>query len=173
MRDRKAQVEDEDLVLRSQDGEAQAFRALVSRWQERLWRHAARRTGHGDAAWDVVQESWIGIIRALPRLDDPGSFPSWAYRIVTRRAADWVRGKARWSRVARDLLREAPRDGTGNGPDETRRDDIDALRQALSRLDPERRAILSLHYLEGCSVEEVARILEVPPGTVKSRLFHC
>jgi len=60
---RRERIEDELLVLRSQEGDASAFEQLVGRWQERLWRHAWRLTGNEDAAWDALQEAWIGIGR--------------------------------------------------------------------------------------------------------------
>ena len=167
MRDRKEELEDEILVVQCQDGDHQAFQELIQRWQHRLWRHAARTIGSGDSAWDVVQESWIAIIRGIGRLDDPGAFSTWAYRIVTRRSADWVRQRARQIRLAENLSRRPPRDGTD--PD---RDEIDALEKAISRLDPDQRAMLSLHYVEGCGIQEVAQILSIPAGTVKSRLHY-
>ncbi len=167
MRDRQEQIRDEVLVLRSQEGEAEAFRMLVGRWQNRLWRHAVRMVRNGDVAWDVVQDAWLAIIRGLSRLDDPAAFPAWAYRIVTCRCADWIRRQARLNRMTKELSSRPLRDAASGDLDE-----IDALRQAIHRLDPDQRATLSLHYLEGYSIEQVARILGIPAGTVKSRLHH-
>ena len=64
-------VMDEILVLECQSGSVQALEALVSRWQKRLWRHAYCLTGDAEGAWDVTQESWLGIIRGIGRLGDP------------------------------------------------------------------------------------------------------
>jgi RNA polymerase sigma factor (sigma-70 family) len=167
MRDREEQLEDEILVLRAQDGEAEAFCQIVSRWQNRFWRHAARMIRDGDAAWDVVQEAWIAIIGGLGRLDDPAAFSTWAYRIVTRRCVDWVRRRARLNRLTEDLFTEPPRDANPRDLEE-----IEGLRKAIHRLDPDHRAVLSLHYVEGYSIEQMAKILDIPAGTVKSRLHH-
>ncbi len=63
---------DEILVLDCQSGSLGALESLVSRWQKRLWRHAYCLTGDAEAAWDVTQESWLGIIRGIAQLSDPG-----------------------------------------------------------------------------------------------------
>jgi len=161
------QLADELLVMRCQDGEADAMAELVRRWQRRLWRHACRMTGRQDAAWEVAQEAWLAIVRGIGRLHDPARFPAWAYRIVTNKAADWVARRRRRRDTQRELPPEAPAaDPPGeDGP----RDDLQA---ALRRLPTRQRAILSLHYLEGLSVAEIASALSVPPGTVKSRLHQ-
>ncbi len=166
MKDRASLVADEWLVLRSQDGDAGAFDLLISRWQDRLWRHARRLLRDDDAAWDVVQEAWMSILNGLRRLDDPQAFPGWAYRIVTFKCADDVRRRERQRRA----------EGTrATGDRELSRDDdaeVAALREALDELSVEQRAILSLHYLEELGVERIAEILAIPVGTVKSRLHH-
>ena len=78
-------LNDELLVLRCQEGDAEAFELLVGRWQRQLWRHAWRLTGDEGTAWDVVQETWIGISRGIARLADASAFPAWAYQIVSNK----------------------------------------------------------------------------------------
>jgi len=73
-------LNDELLVLRCQEGDAEAFELLVGRWQGRLWRHAWRLTGDENAAWDAVQETWVGISRGIVRRADAAAFPAWAYQ---------------------------------------------------------------------------------------------
>jgi RNA polymerase sigma-70 factor (ECF subfamily) len=118
------------------------------------------------AAWDVLQEAWMGVLRGLRRLHDPAAFPGWAYRIVTFKCADFTRRHRRHKRAA---ARQAP---PASDPDTGEDADVNALRAALGELSMEQRAILSLHYLEGLKVERVAEVLGVPAGTVKSRLHH-
>ena len=65
------QIADEILVMDCQSGRAKALEILVSRWQKRLWQYAYDLTGDSEAAWDVTQESWLGIIRGIRRLNDP------------------------------------------------------------------------------------------------------
>lgn len=90
MADPRQAIRDELLVLDCLKGSSDALRALVARWQEPWWRHAYRLTGRDDAAWDVLQETWVGMASGIHKLRDPGNFRRWAYTIVTRRAADWV-----------------------------------------------------------------------------------
>lgn len=161
----RGRVLDELLVLRSREGSRRAFGLLARRWQGRLWRHARRLTGQSDAAWDVSQEAWLSIAKDLSGLDDPARFGSWAYTIVTRRAADWLRRNG--GEADTEVLED------GRQPDEPRTETsgkIEALRSALRRLPGGQRALLSLRYVDGYEVAAIAQILGVPEGTVKSRL---
>jgi RNA polymerase sigma factor (sigma-70 family) len=156
---------DEVLVLGCQAGDVAALEALVSRWQRRFWCHAYRLTGDPEAAWDVTQESWLGILRGLARLDDPGCFASWAFRIVTNKARDWVhRRQKRKPAGGIDVERLSASDEALRC--ETSLD----LGSVLRRLPPDQGAILSLYYLEGLGIADVSRVLGIPEGTVKSRL---
>jgi len=83
-------LNDELLVLQRQEGDAEAFELLVGRWQGRLWRHAWRLTGNESAAWNAIQEAWIGISRGINRLADVAAFPAWAYQIVGNKCRDTV-----------------------------------------------------------------------------------
>lgn len=165
-------VYDELLVLRCQDGDRDALDELVGRWQKRLFEHARRLIHHHDAAWDAVQESWVAIVRGIGRLEDPASFRHWAYRIVTYKCTDWIRRQQRQRRLSEEVSRER---GSSEAapPDETDgNEEIEHLRRALQALPGDRQAILSFHYLEGLAIAEIAKILAIPEGTVKSRLYH-
>lgn len=161
------QIRDEILVLRCQDGDEDAFAELVSRWQRRLYAHALQLTGRPDVARDAVQETWIAIIRGLPQLHDPASFGGFAHRILSRRCADSSRGQGRRAKLARAISDAGSR---VSQPTAERDSDSSRVREALAGLPAERRAVLALHYLNELSVPEIARILRVPQGTIKSRL---
>ncbi len=156
------QLADEILVMDCQSGRVKAMEMLVSRWQERLWRYANRLTGDSEAAWDITQDSWLGIIRGISRLNDPVRFRSWAYRIVTNKSRDWIkRNKA-----------AKPTD-IGQLDDHPRKEKKDTgIRELLERLDMKKRVVLSLYYFEQLSVPEIGAALRVPAGTVKSRLYN-
>ena len=146
-----------------------AFAELIDRWQERLWRHAWRLTGDEQAAWDALQESWIGISRNLRRLADASAFPGWAYRIVSNKCRDWIRREARRRKATQAYAEESwsshPPAPVGGGR-------VDRLREALAQLSGPDRAMLSLRYEEGFDTAEISEILCIPTGTVKSRLYH-
>ena len=159
---------DELLVMRYQDGDALAAEALVARWHDRLWRYAMRLTGRADAAGDVVQDSWLAMVRGIGSLTDPARFGAWAYRIVTRRSADWIRKQSR----QRDRHDPMPADVTDTAAtDAESAGDLAAdIRTAMDALPAEQRIAATLYYLESLSVSEIADVTRVPAGTVKSRL---
>lgn len=158
---------DEVLVVQSQLGDAVAFARLVRRWQGRVLRRAQHLTGDREAAKDVAQESWMAVIRGLRSLRDPARFPAWTLQIVANKSRDWVRREGARRRATRSV-EDQPK-APASTPD-TRL--IEQVREGLSELDPARRSVLRWFYLEGMSVAEIAEVLNIPVGTVKSRLFH-
>lgn len=159
------QIVDEILVMDCQSGRAKALDLLVSRWQKRLWRYACRLTGDAEGAWEVTQESWLGIVRGIRRLNDPALFRPWAYRIVTNKANDWIKQKIK--RSPSEL--ESPLEPQGHDNQQIRETAAD-LEAILVRLGERSRTVLTLYYLEELDIAEITRVLNIPAGTVKSRL---
>ena len=164
-------IYDEYLVASAQAGDRAAWERLVVRWQPRLLRHAWRLTGHADRAADRVQDAWIDIWKGLRKLDDVVAFPAWAFRIVTRRCARAIRGR----QVERTRLVDAELDTVMAGEQDEageRASELAIVRAEMQGLPAPQRAALSLFYLEDLSVAEIAVALDVPPGTVKTRLMY-
>ena len=167
------EIQDELLVLRCQGGDAEAFRLLVSRWHPRLRRLAARLTANREAGPDVVQDVWLAVARGLRSLDDPARFRVWVYRITANKCADWIRRRAVRRDTMPELRRAAVAENDHSCPGESDEvDEVIRLRVALRRLPEELRTILSLHYLDGLSVLEIAAVFNVPGGTIKSRMHN-
>ncbi len=162
------EVADDLLVLDAQAGDVAAFERLAARWHPRLLRYAARLTGDADGAREVTQETWLAVVKGLRRLRDPASFAAWALRVTARRSADWIETRRR----TRHRDAAADPDAATAGERVGRPEDVIRVHEALRRLPAAARAIVSMHYAQGFSVEEMAAVLGVPPGTVKSRLFH-
>ena len=159
------QLYEQLLVLRSQRGDAQALDELVGRFQHRLWHHAYQLLGEEEAAWETLQEGWLAIIKGLPSVRDPAAFPRWTYRIVTNKAADWLRKRRREELVFTEVADDAtPPMALVKGDD--------PVKAALQLLPASSRAMLSLRYGGDLSISEIATILGVPEGTVKSRLHR-
>ena len=91
MKDNLSNMENQLLVMDAQDGDAGAMDKLVSHWQKRLWQHAFRLTSDSQAAWDITQQSWVGIVKGLRKLHDAANFKAWAYKITTNKSIDWIR----------------------------------------------------------------------------------
>ena len=157
------------LVMAVQDGEEAALKLLFSIWNPRFLAHAARLSGERDAAVDIVQEAWLSMIPSLARLNDPGRFRAWAYRIVTNKSADWVRQRVRERKMMTDLSAEMELDAAA-APDLEALSEAQRLRQLVAALPFGQRALLVLYYVEGFTVAEIAEALSIKTGTVKSRL---
>ncbi|MFS1301930.1 sigma-70 family RNA polymerase sigma factor [Streptosporangium longisporum] len=154
---------DELLVVRAQLGERAALAELVTRWRVPVWTYV-RRMLDAERADDVTQEIWLAVVRGLPRLREPGRFAPWLFTIARRSVNDRLRGeyaRAREDLTADDVLTEDPVEAMVDRAE---------LVNALSGLPVPEREILVLFYLEDLSVEDCARICQVPVGTVKSRL---
>ena len=162
-------VLDEYLVASARIGDRKALALLFRRWNARLISHAWRLLGDPEAAKDAVQEVWSEIVRGLPRLADTRAFPAWAYRIVSRRCARMI-GRARRDRRLSDAIEAEPAADSYEAPGA--RLDGERLRRAMAGLPPEQRAAMALFHLEEMSVAEVAVALDVPAGTVKTRLMN-
>ena len=163
---------DEVLILGAQRGNADAFRCLVERWTPPLLRHATRLTDDTHEAHDVLQDTWLTIVRSLRSLEDPARFPAFAFRIVTRRAADHARRRRRARHHSAAVANTKPHPNPSPPPDAPAeaRDESHALRDAIDRLPRHDQAILALRYHEDLSIAAIAHVLSIPRGTVKSRL---
>ncbi len=140
-------------------GDQLAFEKLVKHFGPRLFSHAYRLLGHREEARDVVQEAWIEIARALPKLQDDHAFMAWAYRITSRRAARQIDRNVKARRLGEALPKP-----------EAAFEDAGSVRAAIEHLSPAQAATIRLFYLEEMSLREVALAMDVPEGTVKSRL---
>lgn len=166
-----ARLFDEYLAAAARAGDRGAFGRLAERWQPKLLAHAWRLMGEAEEARDVVQDAWVDIARGLARLDDASLFPAWAYRIVSRRAADVIQKRARARRLGAALTAETrPADETAERMEMAA--DAEPLARAIAGLPPEQRAAVALFYTEDFSVAEIAAATGVPVGTVKTRLMH-
>ncbi|HUP23118.1 MAG TPA: sigma-70 family RNA polymerase sigma factor [Thermoanaerobaculia bacterium] len=166
-----ARLFDEYLAAAARAGDRGAFGRLAERWQPKLLAHAWRLMGEAEAARDVAQDAWVDIARGLARLDDASLFPAWAYRVVSRRAADAIRKRARARRLGAAFAAEAPPTDDSAGRMEAAAD-AEPLARAIASLPPEQRAAVALFYVEDFSVAEIAAAMSVPAGTVKTRLMH-
>jgi len=167
----RAGVLSELLVLRAQEGSSRAFGQLVELWQERLWRHAYRLTGREAEAWDVLQESWLGIAKGLKRLREPSLFKRWAFTIVTRAAVTRLRqAPQEASREPESMERFAEPEQEQETLEQERL--LQGLRSELQRMPRADRVLVSLFYLEQFELWEISRVLGVPEGTLKSRLHR-
>jgi RNA polymerase sigma-70 factor (ECF subfamily) len=159
------------LVLSAQGGCEIAFKELHDLWREDLRRHCLFRVGQPAATEEILNDAWLAIARGLQRLDDPACFPRWALRIMERRATDWVRRmsverrRAIAASGAADTLSPAPLPASEPSAQ------VAQLREAINGLPAHQRELLHLYYDLDFGIGEIAEVLALPPGTIKSRLF--
>jgi RNA polymerase sigma factor (sigma-70 family) len=161
-------LEDEWLAVRCQLGERDAFDELIARWQGPLWGYVRRVTGEDDAAQDIVQDVWLRVLRGIGRLREPSRLRPWLFGIARRAVVD------RWRERYADPVDSAvdPASLPVEQPVPDLENDLDSLEQEVGRLPLLEREVVSLFYLRELSLAEVAEVLGVPVGTVKSRLFR-
>ncbi len=174
---------DLELVERARGGDPEAFRDLVVRHQRKVYAVALGIVRDPDQAWDVAQDTFIRVHEHLAEFREDAAFPAWLRRITARLAIDTLR-RERPSRrndvadVPEPVLQEAApgvlATALGTNPQETvlRRELSGRIEEALAQLPDLHRTILVLREVDGLSYEELARELDIPKGTVMSRLFH-
>lgn len=164
-------TEDEWLAVRCQLGERDAFDLLVHRWHGPLSAYVRRIVASDRIADDVVQDAWLRIIRGIPRLRDPTRLRAWLFGIARRAVMDALRAKydAPVSVLVDEIADVAVVQDLSDADAEA---ELTAMSDALALLPPIERDVLSLFYLQELTIDEMADVLAIPVGTVKSRLFR-
>jgi RNA polymerase sigma factor (sigma-70 family) len=157
-------IANELLVIKAQAGDSAAFDALVRHWSPIVLRYCTRLTQDVDAAHDAMQACWLKVIKGLRRLDNPACFPAWILRIASRVCTDSLRRNIR-RRKGDDALTQMPE--PENTPDIHQ---VMDLRSALKCLPADECILVGMFYGQGLGVAQIATMLGVPKGTVKSRL---
>ncbi len=165
---------DERLLRKAQDGDPEAFEALMADLESLVWRVCWHYTGNREDASDCGQEAMIRIWRSLGSFRFDCAFETWVYRIAANCSLDFLRKSRRHPVSSLEPLTEQGFDppDSGPGPEEQalRNDEQERLRQAIADLPEDQRDALVLTQLEGRSYEEAARMLSIQEGTLKSRI---
>ena len=158
------------LVLRCRRGRKDALEELVRCWEKRLFYYIRRLIDDEQEAWQILQQTWLKVLQGIRKLREPRKLPTWLYSIARKTAMSHLR--AEYS--ARTWLQS----------NETRGDDVEIdgtsvafenaeqVHYGLVRISLHHREVLTLFFLQDLSIEEIAELLEVPVGTVKSRLSY-
>lgn len=163
------------LVERCLEGDEEACEALVRRYQDRVFSLIYRIIGGTDQVEDIAQEAFLKAFRSLKSFRGGSSFYTWLYRITVNTALNALRSKGRRQEASlEDLggLEFLVDPDVGPAESAARRQLASRVREAIDRLDEQYRTIVYLRELEDLSYEEIAEVVELPVGTVKSRLFR-
>ena len=132
------------------DGDGNAFEDIVRTYEKNVYNIALRMTGDREDALDISQEAFLKAYHSLPSFRGEGKFSVWLYRIVSNTCLDFLRSRSRRNEVSLS----------------------EALQRGLLRLPEDQRKILLLREIEGLSYDEIARVLSIEGGTVKSRIYR-
>lgn len=171
---------DRELVRLAQQGDPRAFEALVVKYQRRIARHVSRWVRRPSDVEDVVQDVFLKIYRGLASFKGESSFYTWAYQIARNTAFNFITRQSKLVVLQDDLT-----GGDGEGVEDTRASDdedpernllarqiSDTVEAAMKKLQPELAEALVLYEVEGKQYKDIAQMLQIPIGTVRTRIFR-
>lgn len=164
---------DQEVVARCLSGDRDAFAILVERYGGRVYNVALRIVGDPDAASDCAQEALVRAYRSLHRYDPALSFGPWVLKIAVNASRTHLRTwHAHEDPAGDDLPESAQPAEAGPEPTAVRREEVAEVLEAMAQLPPAYRAALTLRHLQELSYQEVADVLGLPMGTVKTHLHR-
>lgn len=169
---------DADLVRQTLCGNTSAYNGLVMRYQRQVYNLAYRMLGNAEDAGDLVQETFLRAYGALASFRQDASFLTWLYKIASNLCIDQLRSRKARSALSLDVEleegREPAADSRNCSPEELAiRDSVqDVVQRAISNLPEKYRVVVVMRHLQDMSVEEIAGVLDMPTGTVKTHLFR-
>lgn len=166
-------LSDRDLILEIQQGSIDALGVVYDRHRHLVYRTALAICNDPDAAADLLQDVFLRLHRFAERVDADRPLEPWLYRVTANLAYTWVKRHHKWSHPLEEItdwlaasMRQSPHQRMEMDED-TRR-----VQQAIGKLPLAQRIVVALYYIDDLSLNEIAEILEIPVGTVKSRLHY-
>ncbi len=166
-------IEDRDLIERLQRGSLESLGILYDRYQRLVFRTALAITGDPEAAADLQQDVFLRLFRFADRIDSKRPLEPWLYRMTANLSYTWVKRHNRWIRPLEDLAEWLAGKGRSSLVQQIELDETSQqIQQAMLALPLAHRLVVALYYVNDLSLQEIAEILEIPVGTVKSRLYY-
>jgi RNA polymerase sigma-70 factor, ECF subfamily len=164
---------DQELILGLQAGSLEALGVLFDRYRQMVFRTALAITGDREAANDLLQDVFLRLHRFAHLVDHQRPLEPWLYRMTANLSYTWVKRNHRWLQPLEDLA-EWLVSSSKNSPDDQveQKDEWTQVQKALSALPLQQRVVVVLFYLNDLSLQEISEILDIPVGTVKSRLHY-
>jgi RNA polymerase sigma-70 factor, ECF subfamily len=160
------------LIARARDGDQDAFREIVERYQAAVYNLAYRMLGNADEAEDAAQEIFVRVYRQLARYDPERKFSTWILAIATNYCIDQLRRRRMQLVPLENIIPWARSRETGPEGEAIDREARDELQELIRQLPEKYRAPLVLRYWQDLSCAEIAEVLQVPEGTVKTQIHR-
>lgn len=162
-------VSDQDLITGTLDGRGTDFEVLVGRYERAVYNLALRMLRNPEDAKDATQEAFFKAFRSLRTFKTGAKFSTWILAIAYNASCDRLSKRRRYANTE---LPERADPGPGPAEEAEREDEAQRLRRAVDALPDKYRAVITLYHLQGKQYDEIATILGVPMGTVKTHLFR-
>lgn len=159
------------LVVNCQLGDAEALQRLMEIWYPKLFRYACRQLNDHQKAQDAVQNTLEVVAKTIGKLKDPGAFPKWVYQTLQNKGVDLIRQKQKQETLCNAYVLHQAVNEVRSLPLEQGAEDSQ-FEQLIGDLTPQLYQLVHLHYLEGFSMLEISDLLNIPSGTIKSRLHQ-
>jgi len=165
---------DQDLILELQAGELDALGDMYDRHRHLVYRTALAITCDPDMASDLLQEVFLRLHRFAERIDPSRPLQPWLYRMTVNLSYTWIKRKSRWIRYLNEMAENIIMERRPASPHNIAERDESWrwVRQAILALPVQQRMVVVLYYINDLSLKEISEILEIPVGTVKSRLHY-
>jgi RNA polymerase sigma-70 factor (ECF subfamily) len=166
-------VPDQVLITELQAGSLEALGLLYDRHQRVVYRTALAVTGDPEAASDLLQDVFLRLHRFADRVDPERPLEPWLYRVTANLSYTWVKRRNRWIRPLTDIAEWLTGGKKFSPSQQVEENDVwEPVRQAVLSLPLSHRVIMVMYYINDLPLQEIAEILDIPVGTVKSRLFY-
>ena len=168
-----ANPSDHDLILEIQGGSLDALGEIYDRHRRLVYRTALAICNDPEAAADLLQDVFLRLHRFADRVDPERPLEPWLYRVTANQSYTWVKRHQRWSHPLEEIA-EWLSSGVKNSPQYITEQDDESKRiqGAIAKLSLHQRVVVVMYYINDLSLHEIAEILEIPEGTVKSRLHY-
>ena len=171
MKNLKARLYEQTLILRCQTRDDAAFEEIVRLYEAPLRYYLRRITGEGSSVDDILQNVWLDVFRKLPKLRSPRAFPVWLYRIARDKAFHALRRSKRISQLF-DNDPGIPLTVQADEQEDFSPDEAARIHACLEKLSLKHREVLLLRFLEGMAYQDIARVVDCNIGTVRSRIYY-
>jgi RNA polymerase sigma-70 factor (ECF subfamily) len=165
---------DGELVARVCEGDLAALGDLYDKYRTQVFRTALAITSNREAAEDILQEVFLKLHRYAERIDQTVPLGPWLYRVTVNLCYTHVSRRKRWFTAVEEVIENVVAPPSRNNPEHRieQGELHETVRRAIDSLSPNQKIVIVLHYLADLSLKEIAYVLDIPEGTVKSRLYY-